>query len=245
MYETSKILHRDISVGNIMFSRDNSSSGSVRGVLCDWDLAYDPEDPYATERKQLEKSSESTSEIDRDTIVIKEHSDEHVGPRYRTGTGPFMAVDLLTPGDVPPHLYRHDLESFFYVLVWFCAVFDPETCTLKHLVNWESQDLVSIGKNKRHFLSNADVQFQIYKRIHAQYQTLAPTWIAKLRPLFELVNVIEWHKLEQLGVQKMQAKIWGWEIDPSALEKEAQDIEQARNEAMTYEKFMCCLGYDA
>ncbi|KAG0695564.1 hypothetical protein DFH29DRAFT_954736, partial [Suillus ampliporus] len=39
----------------------------------------------------------------------------------RTGTVPFMALDLLSPesqrGKVQ-HLYRHDLESFIWVLVW-------------------------------------------------------------------------------------------------------------------------------
>ncbi|KDQ23778.1 hypothetical protein PLEOSDRAFT_1108264 [Pleurotus ostreatus PC15] len=38
--------------------------------------------------------------------------------KHRTGTGPFMALDLLTDDDPPTHLYRHDLESLFYVLVW-------------------------------------------------------------------------------------------------------------------------------
>lgn len=41
----------------------------------------------------------------------------------RTGTLPYMALELLTPhaqrGGVR-HLYRHDLESFFWVLVWIC-----------------------------------------------------------------------------------------------------------------------------
>jgi len=32
---------------------------------------------------------------------------------HRTGTIPFMAQDLLVDSDPPPHLYRHDLESFF------------------------------------------------------------------------------------------------------------------------------------
>lgn len=43
-----------------------------------------------------------------------------LGPhaKHRTGTGPFMALDLLADDDPPTHLYRHDLESLFYVLVW-------------------------------------------------------------------------------------------------------------------------------
>jgi hypothetical protein len=37
--------------------------------------------------------------------------------KQRTGTKPYMAIDLLDNMHVP-HLYRHDLESFFYVIVW-------------------------------------------------------------------------------------------------------------------------------
>lgn len=46
-----------------------------------------------------------------------------LGPQgnERTGTIPFMALDLLSKkgqrGEVK-HLYRHDLESFIWVLVW-------------------------------------------------------------------------------------------------------------------------------
>jgi Fungal protein kinase len=45
----------------------------------------------------------------------------------RTGTIPFMAMDLLTQeawdGKVE-RLYRHDCESFVWVLVWICCRFE-------------------------------------------------------------------------------------------------------------------------
>ncbi|EHK41528.1 hypothetical protein TRIATDRAFT_181068, partial [Trichoderma atroviride IMI 206040] len=37
------------------------------------------------------------------------------GARQQTGTMQFMAVEVLRMVD---HTYRHDLESFFYVLLW-------------------------------------------------------------------------------------------------------------------------------
>ncbi|KAI0437719.1 serine/threonine-protein kinase Sgk2 [Xylaria telfairii] len=37
---------------------------------------------------------------------------------HQTGTMQFMAVEVLLKTD---HAYRHDLESFFYVLLWLCA----------------------------------------------------------------------------------------------------------------------------
>ncbi|KAH7923180.1 hypothetical protein BV22DRAFT_985391, partial [Leucogyrophana mollusca] len=82
--------HRDISAGNLMYYKDES--GRVVGVLNDFDLA---------------------------TLVIGK------GPtgNQRTGTVPFMARDLLTKegldGDIT-HIYRHEVESFIWVLVWIC-----------------------------------------------------------------------------------------------------------------------------
>lgn len=85
-----KVLHRDISAGNVLW-RSVPKSRCV-GVLNDWDQASDiiPQGPL----------------------------------KYRTGTGPFMARDLLAGGSEPPtHLYRHDLESLFYLLVWAAVLY--------------------------------------------------------------------------------------------------------------------------
>lgn len=57
------------------------------------------------------------------------HVDGHPRPADwgRTGTMPFMALDLLTKkaweGKVA-RLYRHDCESFAWVLLWICARYE-------------------------------------------------------------------------------------------------------------------------
>lgn len=54
--------------------------------------------------------------IDLDLAEVRD-----VGPsggRHLTGTMQFMAVEVLRKTH---HTYRHDLESFFYVLLWMCA----------------------------------------------------------------------------------------------------------------------------
>ncbi|KAL2886035.1 Protein kinase domain protein [Ceratocystis lukuohia] len=53
-----------------------------------------------------------------DLDLAKVLDSEPSGARYRTGTIRFMAVEVLRKKD---HTYRHDLESFFYVLLWMCA----------------------------------------------------------------------------------------------------------------------------
>lgn len=62
---------------------------NTRGVLVDFDLTHRNED-----RPQPPTS------------------------RHRTGTLPFLALDLLQDTDGYPHYHRHDVESFYYVLVW-------------------------------------------------------------------------------------------------------------------------------
>ncbi|KAJ3715958.1 protein kinase [Lentinula guzmanii] len=94
LYECVGILHRDLSIGNIMFRRID---GKVYGVLNDFDLSSFVRD--------MDKGSSSNE---------------------RTGTRPFMSPDLLTPLWKRGHLYRHDLESlFFIVLCLACRYEEP------------------------------------------------------------------------------------------------------------------------
>ena len=53
-----------------------------------------------------------------DLDLAKERDSEPSGARNQTGTMQFMAIEVLRGAD---HTYRHDLESFFYVLLWMCA----------------------------------------------------------------------------------------------------------------------------
>jgi hypothetical protein len=54
--------------------------------------------------------------IDLDLAKVRDSGPS--GARHQTGTMQFMAVEVLRTAD---HTYRHDLESFFYVLLWMCA----------------------------------------------------------------------------------------------------------------------------
>jgi hypothetical protein len=92
MYTKHRILHRDVSVNNIVIitTPPASSTTSTSGVLIDFDLAID------TTRKNSS------------------------GATHRTGTFDFMARGVLK-GD--EHTPLHDLESFFYVLLWLCIYY--------------------------------------------------------------------------------------------------------------------------
>lgn len=54
--------------------------------------------------------------IDED--LAKEICSGRSGARHQTGTMEFMAIEVL---QWVAHSYRHDLESFSYVLLWTCA----------------------------------------------------------------------------------------------------------------------------
>ncbi|KAK0205916.1 hypothetical protein DFS33DRAFT_1272505 [Desarmillaria ectypa] len=89
LYDHARILHRDISLANLMYRID--SKGNIICVLNDFDLS-------------------SLLPIDEATSL------------RRTGTPPYMAFDLLKEQeDSGPHLYRHDLEALFNVMLMICC----------------------------------------------------------------------------------------------------------------------------
>jgi serine/threonine protein kinase len=90
LYNEARILHRDISLNNLMYYRDHDNH-KIYGVLNDFDLSHQ---------------------------MTGKHP--HPGPastKQRTGTLPFMAIDFFY--DTPViHGYRHDLESFMWVMLF-------------------------------------------------------------------------------------------------------------------------------
>lgn len=53
-----------------------------------------------------------------DLDLAKHVGSHRSGARHRTGTMEFMAIEVLWKH---AHTFRHDLESFFYILVWICG----------------------------------------------------------------------------------------------------------------------------
>jgi hypothetical protein len=57
-----------------------------------------------------------------DLDMAKTIGSDSSGAMNRTGTMEFMAINVLRPSE--PHSYRDDLESFFYVLIWICVMYE-------------------------------------------------------------------------------------------------------------------------
>ncbi|KAK2590651.1 hypothetical protein QQS21_011664 [Conoideocrella luteorostrata] len=96
-----------------------------------------------------------------DLDLAKERDGKPSGARNQTGTMQFMAIEVLRGVD---HTYRHDLESFFYVLLWMCArcawdsekklCGDDEAKPIESdLRTWEVGNFKQIAKAKAYHMS--------------------------------------------------------------------------------------------
>ncbi|KAI0354479.1 hypothetical protein OH77DRAFT_1548724 [Trametes cingulata] len=104
-YERHKLLHRDISAGNVLILprlvKDESGVEIVEwyGILTDWELAKRVPEGEADVARQPE----------------------------RTGTWQFMSVDYVACNWTRPIVVADELESFLHVLVYYAVRFLPST----------------------------------------------------------------------------------------------------------------------
>ena len=145
LYFDAKILHQDISPGNIIIL-DDQDEQMPKGILIDLDSAI-----------QLEEISETEPGI--------------------TGTRPFIAIGILKK---ECHTYRHDLESFLYVLLWTIITNHtedpPETSKLRQWSNgvWDELTVrksLDMGQDSfQNILGEFTVEFEslksLAKRLH-------------------------------------------------------------------------------
>ncbi|KAG1748440.1 uncharacterized protein EDB91DRAFT_1198161 [Suillus paluster] len=75
----------------------------------------------------------------------------------RTGTVPFMAIDLLSPAAIAgqvEHLYRHDAESLVWVLAWICMRYEKVVLLRegRPLDDWLRVNALRCAEKKSDFL---------------------------------------------------------------------------------------------
>jgi hypothetical protein len=143
-----------------MFKRD-ADSNSAKGVVNDWDMASHLDDK---------------GEVPTSTA------------RHRTGTIPFMAGDLLV--DKPPvHIYRHDLESFLYILIWAAVHFDIKNKkrlpTHPGLQEWDGNTIQMAGAAKAAlFYTYARAESAVFCHVREEFGDVLQSWIMPLWRLF-------------------------------------------------------------
>ena len=233
-----------------MFYRD--SRGDVVGVLCDWDLAASAEDigtynPLSIDKSFYEtvKSLAFCTEVQSDLTTsneddIEDEAPQKRKPRHRTGTVPFMAMDLLQHDEPPVHLYRHDLESFFWVLVYFVATHDPARHTIGHIDQWTDRDLWAVGHAKADFLTHPPNQDLIARRMDSRYQ---PIWSEALWPLGrKFAHLYLDHFTEQdRRIDYVVAKVKGKEKDIERIGSELKAIAEKRSKRVELNDFLNAL----
>jgi len=81
----------------------------------------------------------------------------HVAGGERTGTLPFMPLDLLTDQAWDGNLqclYHHDLEGFIQILPWVFLQYAELVLTIPMLREWESGDYAECASARRGLLSD-------------------------------------------------------------------------------------------
>ncbi|KJA14325.1 hypothetical protein HYPSUDRAFT_49272 [Hypholoma sublateritium FD-334 SS-4] len=103
-----------------------------------------------------------------------------------TGTRPFMALDLLgprRPSTPAVHLYRHDLESFFYILIWAATHYKYSTGALisvPKLNTWNGEEAFD---HKSAFILSMDTEYLKETHCLPEFYDIWDSWIT---PLFEM-----------------------------------------------------------
>ncbi|KAG2004794.1 other/FunK1 protein kinase [Coprinopsis cinerea AmutBmut pab1-1] len=173
-WKTGEVLHRDVSENNIMFLRRFfKNDETVVGILNDWDMAS-----FLDEAYNLRQST----------------------AKHRTGTLPFMS-ELLLFSDVEDsddeeeeyqtvhHSYCHDVESFFWVLLWAFIHYPLDGTRRKtpdSLSQWISDDTEIVSFWKHTVLTKKKAVFNRMLRNHAfpHFQELKRDWLV---PLYDLI----------------------------------------------------------
>jgi Fe-S-cluster containining protein len=114
--------------------------------------------------------------------------DQLLAPRPRTGTPTYLAIDLLDE-DPPPHVYRHELESFFYILLWTALHYDDVGVrhpTLELVEEWEEAFKLKRNRlSKACFFGDASEGTETLDAIRPEFQSLRQEWI---EPLYWLIR---------------------------------------------------------
>ncbi|KAJ6625793.1 hypothetical protein B0H10DRAFT_590793 [Mycena sp. CBHHK59/15] len=96
------VLHRDVSAGNILINEND-----LYGFMHDWD--YSEFTAEGWKRFKLLHPDVTDEEIDKEL-------------KDMTGTYPFLAIEMLQqirdPKSPCCHTCKHDLESFYWLLIW-------------------------------------------------------------------------------------------------------------------------------
>ncbi|KAK0216709.1 hypothetical protein EDD85DRAFT_962103 [Armillaria nabsnona] len=146
---------------------------------------------------------------------------------HRPCISPFMATDLLDITVETPHRYCHDLESFFYVLLWARVHFDLKNHKEKPMdelftlwnVHTEA-DFTKVHDNKSEIWHNDGHLNQFKSHFTEDFIPLWDEWVTPLRELFYDAQEEEKRIRAQMPDQETLNGILTFEIFMGALGQE-------------------------
>ena len=103
--------------------------------------------------QSVPSESQQPGQGEENTAQNMTQATEAMQDRQKTGTGPFMALELLDPNGRTSHRYRFDLESFLYVLIWFCVGFRPSERKIKPILEWTTPNMSRLLSDKTSFIT--------------------------------------------------------------------------------------------
>ncbi|KAF8877251.1 hypothetical protein CPB84DRAFT_1852740 [Gymnopilus junonius] len=182
-YHTEGILYHDISENTLMIWRP------ANGIDLD-----------ARESNNAQKSFGVLNDFDMAVEVNAKGRSPPIGAGHRTATLPFMAVDLLGNNmGSGPHLYRHDLESFFYILVWAAVHYDLKhkrrTETPEKFQKWLTHEN-AYAEKKAFLFSSIDADSKIYGCVASEFKDVWDEWVIPLQKLFRRAFYYELERKE-------------------------------------------------
>ena len=153
--------------------------------------------------------------VDFDVAVILE-KDSKLSPPFsdhRTVTAPFVAHELLNTNISVTQTYRHDLESFFYVLIWIAVGYKgshypnyPGDNETDPLYQWRRSDWNDIYNSKASFFyERRTFDMIVYKKVKPDYtatSTLLKNFYSLLRKAFTAASTIDDYVAKECMLQK-------------------------------------------
>jgi serine/threonine protein kinase len=134
--------------------------------------------------------------------------------KQRTGTLPFMAIELLSASVPIFHKYEHDVESFYWVLL--CAVLCAEDGRADcPMVIWGNLGMEALSEEKNHYINTS--------HFHDEFQP------AETRQ-------IDFHRFRFLGVRlairreiRVRKQLETWNSEPNQQPETSLDVDELFN----------------
>ncbi|KAL4861003.1 hypothetical protein BDV12DRAFT_191375 [Aspergillus spectabilis] len=150
--------------------------------------------------------------IDLD-LAIREQREGPSGARAKTGTRAFMAIGLLLG---KRHSFMHDLESFFWVILWICIHYNGPNSSrvVPRFEKWNYADMEELAGMKLGVVAKESIFLKIATdNFTSHYEALIP-WVNRLRKeVFPLDK--PWEKEDLRLYDRFQTVLSRAQKDPS------------------------------